>query len=90
MRRGGAFCSAPLRYAPQNAPPRLWFLEGNSNCRSRERIVVAEHTKLVGGYGTTVDHVLAMPFDDPLMDDDLCRVLSAHEIVLDGDWPDIW
>ena len=47
-------------------------------------------TKLVGGYGTTVDHVLAMPFDDPSMDDDLCQVLNVHEVVLDGDWPDIW
>jgi len=28
-------------------------------------------TKLVGGYGTSVDHVLAMAFDDPMMDDDL-------------------
>jgi hypothetical protein len=47
-------------------------------------------TKLVGGYGTAVDHVLAMAFDDPDMDDDLCRVLSAHRIVLDGERPDIW
>jgi len=46
--------------------------------------------RLVGGYGTAVDHVLAMAFDDPSMDDDLRRVLNAHEIVLDGDWPDIW
>ena len=30
-----------FRYAPQNGPPRLWFLKGNSNCRSRERIIVA-------------------------------------------------
>jgi hypothetical protein len=45
--------------------------------------------KLVGGYGTLVDHVLAMPFDDPSMDDDLCRALHAHEVMLDGDWPDI-
>ena len=38
--------------------------------------------KLVGGYGTAVDHVLAMGFDDPSMDGDLRRVLNAHEVVL--------
>ncbi len=41
-------------------------------------------TKLVGGYGTAVDHVLAMGFDDPSIDD-LRRVLDAHEVVLDAD-----
>jgi hypothetical protein len=46
--------------------------------------------KLVGGYGTAVDHVLAMVFNDPWMVDDLRRVLDAHEVVLDGEWPDIW
>lgn len=46
--------------------------------------------KAVGGYGTTVDPVLAMAFDDPSMDDDLCRVLEAHEVVLGDDWPDVW
>jgi hypothetical protein len=46
--------------------------------------------KLVGDYGTTVDHVLAMAFDDPSMDDDLCQVLDSHEVELDGNWPDIW
>ncbi len=46
--------------------------------------------KLVGGYGTAVDHVLAMAFDDPSMDDDLRRTLRGHEVVLDGEWPDIW
>ena len=40
--------------------------------------------KLVGGYGTAVDHVLAMAFDDPSMDDDLRRALDAHEVMLDG------
>ena len=46
--------------------------------------------KLVGGHGTSVDHVLAMPFDDPSMDDDLRQTLHAHEVLLDGKWPDIW
>jgi hypothetical protein len=48
------------------------------------------NVKLVGGCGTAVDHVLAMAFDDPSMDDDLRRVLNAHEVVLDGEWPDVW
>jgi hypothetical protein len=46
--------------------------------------------KLVDGYGTAVYHVLAMPFDDPSMDDDLRQVLNAHEVVLDEEWPDVW
>ncbi len=46
--------------------------------------------KLVGGYGTALDHVLAMAFDDPSIDDDLRRVLDTHEVVLDGEWLDIW
>jgi hypothetical protein len=46
--------------------------------------------KLVGGYGTAVDHVLRMGFDDPWMDDDLRRVLDAHEVLLDREWPDVW
>jgi hypothetical protein len=46
--------------------------------------------KLVGGYGTAVDHVLAMAFNDPSMDDDLRRVLGAHEVVLDEEWTDVW
>ncbi len=48
------------------------------------------NTKLVGGYATAVDYALAMAFDDPSMDDDLRRVLDAHEVVLDGEWPDVW
>jgi hypothetical protein len=27
---------------------------------------------------------------DPSLDDDLHRVLDVHEVMLDGDWPDIW
>ncbi|MGO9108209.1 MAG: hypothetical protein ACLP9L_03155 [Thermoguttaceae bacterium] len=46
--------------------------------------------KVVGACGTSVAHMLAMPFDDPTMDDDLCRVLDAHEIVLGEEWPDVW
>ena len=45
---------------------------------------------IIAGYGTAVDHVLAMAFDDPSMDCGLRRALEAHEVVLGGDWPDIW
>ena len=31
-----------------------------------------------------------MAFADLSMDDDLRRVLNAHEIVLEDDWPDVW
>jgi len=46
--------------------------------------------KLVGGYGTEADHVLATAFDDPTMDDDLRRALNAYEIVLGVEWSDVW
>jgi hypothetical protein len=45
---------------------------------------------VVSSCGTAVDHVLAMAFDDPWMDDDLRRALNMHEVVLDGEWPDVW
>ena len=44
MRRGPPLLFAPLRCAHKRGAPRLWFSEGNSNCRSRERVIVAEHT----------------------------------------------
>ena len=39
---GGRFVALRCAALHKTAPPRLWFLEGNSNCRSRERIIVAE------------------------------------------------
>ncbi len=53
-------------------------------------IVNARIGNRLGDYGTTVDHVLAMAFDDPTMDDDLRETLAGHEIVLGEEWPDIW
>ena len=47
-------------------------------------------TKLVNGHATSVNRMLTVAFDDPTMDDDLRRVLSAHEVVLDSEWPDVW
>ena len=47
---GGVRRGAPLlfRYAAlrftKGGNPRLWLLKGNSNCRSRERVIVAEHS----------------------------------------------
>ena len=45
--------------------------------------------KVVGGYGTSVSHMLAMALDDPSMDDDLRAALAAHEIVLGDEWADV-
>lgn len=44
--------------------------------------------KVVGGYGTSADHVLAMAFDDPTMDADLRETQAAREIVLGDEWTD--
>jgi serine/threonine protein kinase len=41
------------------------------------------------GYGTSVDHMLAMALDAPSLDDDLCETLATHEIVLGGEWADM-
>jgi len=45
--------------------------------------------KLVGGYGASVDHVPAMVFDAPSMDDGLRMTLAAHKIVLGEKWTDV-
>ena len=38
---------------------------------------------MIGGFGTSVFHVLAMAFDDPTMtDEDLRAALAAQEILL--------
>jgi hypothetical protein len=42
--------------------------------------------KVVGGRGTSVAHMLAMAFDDPSMDADLCETLDAHELVIAEEW----
>ena len=46
--------------------------------------------KMVGGYGTSVDHALAMAFDDPMMYQDLRETLATDEIVPGEEWPDVW
>ena len=86
----GIYCDQPAKVLcveTQNAPHRAVH---PSNLAVLAMISPQTSVKLVGGYGTAVDHVLAMAFDDPSMDDDLRRVLDAHEVLLDGKWPDIW
>ena len=86
----GIYCDQPAKVLvveTQDGPRRA---ARSANLAMLAMISPQTSVKLVGGHGTSVDHVLAMPFDDPSMDDDLRRVLDAHEIVLDGDWPDVW
>jgi hypothetical protein len=45
--------------------------------------------KVVGGYGTSMHHMLAMAFDDPSMDEDLRHALEAHGIELEQEWADV-
>ncbi len=45
--------------------------------------------KVVGGFGTSVAHMLAMAFDDPSMDAGLRETLAAHEIVIEEEWVDV-
>ena len=86
----GIYCDQPAKVLvieTQEDPRRVAH---PANVARLAMISPQTSVKLVGGYGTAVDHVLAMAFADPSMDDDLRRVLDAHEVVLDGDWPDIW
>ncbi len=86
----GIYCDQPAKVLcveTQDDPQRL---VDPSNLAMLSIISPQTSAKLVGGYGTAVDHVLAMAFDDPWMDDDLRRVLDAHKVVLDGEWPDVW
>ncbi len=89
-RRVGIYCDQPAKVLcveTQGDPRRTVH---PSHVATLSIISPQTSTKLVGGYGTAVDHVLAMAFDDRWMDDDLRRVLNAHEVVLDEEWLDIW
>jgi hypothetical protein len=86
----GIYCDQPAKVLcveTQGNPRRTIH---PSNLTVLAMISPQTSTKLVGNCGTAVDHVLAMAFDDPCMDDDLRRVLDAHEVVLGGEWPDVW
>ncbi|MCY2991734.1 MAG: hypothetical protein NTY19_28250 [Planctomycetota bacterium] len=86
----GIYCDQPAKVLvveTQDDPRRTTH---PANLAMLAMISPQTNAKVVGGYATVVDHVLAMPFNDPSMEDDLRRVLSAHEVVLDGEWPDIW
>ncbi|MCY2987242.1 MAG: hypothetical protein NTY19_05160 [Planctomycetota bacterium] len=86
----GIYCDQPAKVLvieTQEDPRRAAH---PANLAMRAMISPQTSVKLVGGHGTSVDHVLAMPFDDRSMDDDLRQTLHAHEVMLDGKWPDIW
>jgi hypothetical protein len=92
-RRGrcvGIYCDQPAKVLfveTQDDPRRAVH---PSNLAMLSVISPQTSVKVVDGYGNAVDHVLAMAFDDPSMDDDLRRVLNAHEVVLDGEWREVW
>jgi hypothetical protein len=92
-RRGkcvGIYCDQPAKVLcveTQDDPRRAVH---PSNLAMLSIISPQTSAKVVGGCGTTVDQVLAMAFDDPSMDGNLRRVLDAHEVALDGKWPDVW
>ena len=86
----GIYCDQPAKVLTVETQGDPRHATESRHLAFRALICPQTSIKVVDGYGTAVDHVLAMPFDDPLMDDDLCQVLTAHEVVLDSDWPDIW
>ena len=86
----GIYCDQPAKVLfveTQDDPQRL---VDPLNLAMLSLVSPQTSVKLVGGYGTVVDDVLAMGFDDPDMDDDLRRTLDAHEVVLDGEWANVW
>jgi hypothetical protein len=86
----GIYCEQPAKVLvvePQDHPRRAV----DPSCRAMLVMINPQRSiKLIDGCGTSIDHVLAMAFDEATMDDDLCRVLNVHEIVLGRAWPDIW
>ncbi len=82
----GIFCDQPAKILGVEAQddPRLAVHQAMPLMISPQT-----STKLVGGYGTCIDRVLAMAFDDPTMDDDLRKTLDAHEVVLGDKWADV-
>jgi hypothetical protein len=86
----GIYCDQPAKVLVVETQDDPCRTAHPSNLAMLSMISPQTSVKLVGGYGTAVDHVLAMGFDDPWMDDDLRRALDAHEVVLDGEWPDVW
>jgi len=86
----GIYCDQPAKMLvveTQDDPRRTVH---TSSLAMLSMICPQTSAKVVGGYGTAVDHVLAMALDDPSMDDDLRRTLDAHEVVLGEEWPDVW
>jgi hypothetical protein len=86
----GIYCDQPAKVLVVETQGDPCRTAQPSNLTMLSMIGPQTSAKVVGGYGTAVDHVLAMAFDDPSMDDDLRRTMDAHEVVLDGEWPDVW
>ena len=86
----GIYCDQPAKVLVVETQDHLRRAVEPSYQATLAMINPQRSTKLVGNYGTSVDLVLAMAFDDPTMDDDLCRTLNAHEIVLGDEWPNVW
>ena len=85
----GIYCDQPakiLEVETQGSPKRA---VDPRNAAVRSLICPQTSVKLVGGFGTSVAHMLTMAFDDPSMDDDLRAALAAHEIMLDEEWADV-
>jgi hypothetical protein len=82
----GIYCDQPAKILEVET-------QGDPRCTAHQAMLamISPQTtmKLVGGCGVAVDRMLAMAFDDPTMDDDLCQVLNAHEIVLEEEWAEV-
>jgi hypothetical protein len=82
----GIYCDQPakiMEIETQDSPHRAADGQYQAFCA-----VICPQTslKVVGGFGTSVAHMLTMPFDDSSMDDELWATLVAHEIVLEEEW----
>lgn len=86
----GIYCDQPAKVLVTETQEDPRHAARPANLAMLAMISPQTSVKLVGGHGTSVNHVLAMPFDNPSMDDDLRQTRHAHEVMLDGNWPDIW
>ena len=85
----GCRCVNVATGRPLDQPAKILEVETHDPRRSAQAmpaICPQTSVKVVGGRGTSVEHMLAMALDEPSMDADLRQTLAAHEIVLDAEW----
>jgi len=74
----GIYCDQPAKVLVVDTQDDLQRAVDPSYQAAPATIRPRTSAKLVGGCGTSVDHFLAMAFDDPTIDDDLCLRFTSR------------